>query len=202
MPAEPENGTIRAFVAVELPEGVLAHLESVQRGLKKALGSAESAIRWVRPEGIHLTLQFLGNVPRAQVPAVEQALRGACAGARPTQVGTAGVGAFPNPNRPRVVWIGLEGGLQPLFDVERAIGLALTPLGYKPDKPFNPHLTIGRVREHVRSDEVAAIARVLADAARRPPRSISFPVGSISLMQSTLQPGGSVYARLAEVEFE
>jgi 2'-5' RNA ligase len=202
MPADPENGTIRTFVAVELPEDVLTHLESVQRGLRKAIGSAESAVRWVSPEAIHLTLQFLGNVPRAQVPAVEQALRDACAGARPTQVGTAGVGAFPNPNRPRVVWIGLEGGLQPLFDVERAIGRALTPLGYKPDKPFNPHLTLGRVREHVRPDEVAAIARVLADAAKRPPRQISFRVGAVSLMQSTLQPGGSVYTQLAEFKFE
>ncbi len=202
MPAEPENGTIRAFVAVELPEGVLAHLESVQRGLRKGLGSAESAVRWVRPEGIHLTLQFLGNVPRTQVPAIEQALRDACAGARPAQVGTAGVGAFPNPNRPRVVWIGLDGGLQPLFDVERAIGRALTPLGYKPDKPFNPHLTLGRVREHLHPDEVAAIARVLADAAKRPPRPVSFTASSISLMQSTLQPGGSVYTQLAEFKFE
>ena len=202
MPEQSETGAVRAFIAVELPEEVLAHLEAVQRGLKQSLGQAERAIRWVRPEGVHMTLQFLGDVPRAQLPEIERALREACAGARPTQVHTAGVGAFPNPGRPRVLWIGLEGDLQPLFDVERAIGRALTPLGYKPDKPFNPHMTLGRVRDHIHPDEAAAIANTLAAAAKRPPASVSFTARSVSLMQSTLQPGGSVYSRLAEVEFE
>jgi 2'-5' RNA ligase len=103
-----------------------------------------------------------------------------------------------------VIWIGLEGNLQPLFDLERDIGRALTPLGYKPDKPFSPHLTLGRVREHIKPNEAAAIAQVLllAPAAKRPPRSVSFTANSISLMQSTLQPGGSVYTQLAEFKFE
>lgn len=201
-PTQPETGTIRAFVAVELPDEILSHLEAVQRGLKEALGPAAGAVRWVRPEGVHLTLQFLGDVPRTQVPAIEQALRDACAGARPTEVHTAGVGVFPNPNRPRVLWIGLEGDLQPLFDVERAIGRALSPLGYKPDKPFNPHMTLGRVRDHIRPDEAAAIAKALADAAKHPPPPVDFTADSVSLMQSTLQPGGSQYRRLASVEFE
>ena len=201
MPTEPESGTIRAFVAVELPDAVLSHLEAVQRGLKQSLGPAENTVRWVRPEGVHLTLQFLGDIPRKQLPDIERALREACSTARPAEVRTAGIGAFPNPNRPRVLWIGLEGDLQPLFDVERAIGQALSPLGYKPDKPFKPHLTLGRVRDHIRPDEATSIAQALASAAKRPPASVAFTADSVSLMQSTLQPGGSVYREMALVEF-
>jgi 2'-5' RNA ligase len=204
MPESLEAGTVRAFVAVELPDAVLAHLEAVQRDLQQALGWVASAVRWVRPEGIHLTLQFLGDVPRAQIPDIEQALREACEGAHPTQLRTAGLGAFPNANRARVLWIGIEGNLQPLFDVERAIGQALSPLGYKPDKPFNPHLTLGRVREHIKPNEAAAIAQVLllAPAAKRPPTTVAFTADSVSLMQSTLQPGGSVYQQLASIELK
>jgi RNA 2',3'-cyclic 3'-phosphodiesterase len=204
MPTQPETGTIRAFVAVELPDDVLAHLGAVQRDLQKELGRVESAVRWVKPEGMHLTLQFLGDVPRAQLPDIEQALREAGAGARPTQVRTAGLGAFPNPNRARVIWIGLEGDLQPLFDVERAIGRALTPLGYRPDKPFKPHLTLGRVREHIRPEEAAALAQVLllAPASKRPPNSSVFTADAVSLMQSTLQPGGAEYRELARIRIE
>jgi 2'-5' RNA ligase len=201
MPTQPETGTVRAFVAVELPEDVLAHLEAVQRGLRQSLGRAESAIRWTRPEGVHLTLQFLGDVPRRQIAGIEAALRKACSGPRPAQVRTAGLGVFPNPNRPRVLWIGLEGDLQPLFDVERAIGNALSPLGYEPDKPFKPHLTLGRVREHARPDEVAAIAETIAQAAKHPPSAVSFTADVVSLMQSTLQPGGAVYRQLARFDF-
>ena len=204
MPTQPETGTIRAFVAVELPDDVLAHLGAVQRDLQKELGRVESAVRWVKPEGMHLTLQFLGDVPRAQLPDIEQALREAGAGARPAQVRTAGLGAFPNPNRARVIWIGLEGDLQPLFDVERAIGRALTPLGYRPDKPFKPHLTLGRVREHIRPEEAAALAQVLllAPASKRPPNSSVFTADAVSLMQSTLQPGGAEYRELARIRIE
>ena len=201
MPTQPETGTIRAFVAVELPDEVRAHLETVQRGLKEVLGQAAGAVRWVRPEGVHLTLQFLGDVPRTQVPAIEQTLRAASTGARATQVCTGGLGAFPNTNRPRVLWIGLDGDLQPLLDVERAIGRALSALGYAPDKPFNPHMTLGRVRDHIRPDDATAIARALAAAAKRPPPTVSFTADSVSLMQSTLQPGGSEYRCLARVAF-
>jgi 2'-5' RNA ligase len=201
MPTQPETGTIRAFVAVELPDEVRAHLETVQRSLKEVLGPAAGAVRWVKPEGVHLTLQFLGDVPRTQVPAIEQALREACAGARPAQVCTAGLGAFPNANRPRVLWLGLEGDLKPLFDVERAIGRALTALGYKPDKPFNPHMTLGRVRDHIRPEEAAAIVAALTDAAKHRSPPVGYTAGSVSLMQSTLQPGGSEYRALARVEF-
>jgi 2'-5' RNA ligase len=201
MPTQPETGTMRAFVAVELPAEVRAHLDSVQRELKEVLGPAAAAVRWVRPEGVHLTLQFLGDVPRTQVAAIERALREACAGARPAQVCTAGLGAFPNPSRPRVLWLGLEGDLQPLFDVERAIGRALSELGYKPDKPFNPHMTLGRVRDHIRPDEAAAITRAVTGAAQRLPPAVRYTADSVSLMQSTLQPGGSEYRSLARVEF-
>ena len=110
-----------------------------------------------------------------------------------------GVGAFPNVSRPRVVWVGLEGDIDPLRNIAARIAERLKPLGYKPDKPFNPHITLGRVRDTVRSDELGVISGVVASTGAHRPSNAAFVVNSVSLMESRLQPGGSVYAQLANV---
>src|SRR5690242_13044572 len=104
--------TVRAFIAVELPAQVHALLSTVQGELREMMGSAEGAVRWVRPEGSHLTLQFLGDVPSELVPRIEEGLREAVAGVDTFLLEVSGVGAFPNPRRPRVVWVGLTGDAQ------------------------------------------------------------------------------------------
>jgi 2'-5' RNA ligase len=164
------------------------------------MGRASGTIRWTRAESVHVTLQFLGNVPANLVPQISAAVKEACEGTGPLNLVLGGIGAFPNVGRPRVVWIGIEGDTCRLRALATTIGQRLEPLGYKPDKPFEPHITLGRVRETVRPDELRAISQALAAQAARNSPKTSFTIRSVSLMESHLQPGGSVYTRLASVE--
>jgi 2'-5' RNA ligase len=134
------------------------------------------------------------------VPEISAALSEACEGTGPLNLVVGAIGAFPNIARPRVVWIGLESDIGRLRALALTIGQRLEPLGYKPDKPFQPHITLGRVREAVRPDELRVISQALtAQAARNSPKT-TFTVNAVSLMESHLQPGGSVYTQLASAE--
>jgi RNA 2',3'-cyclic 3'-phosphodiesterase len=194
--------TVRSFIAVELPDTLCSLLSSTQERLRQELGHSANAVRWVRPEGIHLTLQFLGDVPQPTLAEIETRLRAACRGAHRIDMQLDHLGVFPNPRRPCVVWVGLRGELDELHALERAIERQLAPLGFKPDKPFNPHLTLGRVREQARPDEVRAISETVAGLSLDRERAISFTADAVSLMKSDLQPGGAVYTQLARVELD
>jgi RNA 2',3'-cyclic 3'-phosphodiesterase len=193
--------TLRAFVAVELPAEIHDLLETRQNELRGAMGHASGGVRWARAEGVHVTLQFLGNVPASLVPEISAALKEACEGTSPLNLVVGGIGAFPNMGRPRILWIGLEGDTGRLRALASGIGQRLETLGYKPDKPFEPHITLGRVRETVRPDELRAISQGLVAQATQHSLKTSFTIRSVSLMRSHLQPGGSVYTQLATVEF-
>jgi 2'-5' RNA ligase len=195
--------TIRTFVAVELPEDVEQALTSVQEELRAHMGRAGNAIRWVRPEGIHLTLQFLGDVSEASIPNIVNALQAASIGSRRISLELGGLGVFPNLRRPRVLWAGLHGTTQDMKDLDmlhRAVSEGLTPLGFKPDKRFDPHLTLGRVRDTVRPGELAAISDVVSSQSNLMVSRLPFQIDAISLMKSDLQPGGSIYTRLVCLE--
>ena len=185
--------TIRAFVAVPLPSSLLEALRRIQRRLDGQI--PHRSVRWVQPEGIHLTLKFLGDVPSDQLPQIEQAL-GAVARYAPGCTFTAGeLGCFPNPRRPRVVWVGVQEPTGRLAALQDAIEEALAPLGYPPEgRGFSPHLTLGRVGrktprttaaqvgETVAGTEVGELARV--DATQ------------FDLIRSVLKPTGAEYTTL------
>ena len=101
------NDTLRLFAAVELPPHVLGALEAVQHDLRAQFPG--KAARWVRPAGIHLTLKFLGDVPAGQVDAIAEGMRAAASEHAPFELCAEGLGVFPNPNRVRVVWVGVGG---------------------------------------------------------------------------------------------
>jgi RNA 2',3'-cyclic 3'-phosphodiesterase len=194
--------TVRAFVAIELPDEIRALLESRQQELRAAMGRHAAAVRWTRPESVHVTLQFLGDVPRHLVGTISAAMENACADARPAHLLLDGLGAFPNARKPRVLWASLGGDIDTLSALETAIGDRLTALGYKPDKPFQPHITLGRVRQNVRPDELWVISKALTAQLDQPAEDVPFTIDSVSLMESHLQQGGSVYTRLARVSFD
>lgn len=184
---------IRAFIAIRLSPAILAALEDVQDRLKQDLPSG--LVRWVRPEGIHLTLQFLGDTPAARLEPIAAALAAACAPYAPFHLALQGTGCFPNQRRPRVVWVGVgepSGALARLqHDVERA----LAPLGFTPeDRSFTPHLTLGRVK----GGDPGALDALGAGIARVRVRAGEMDVRSVHLIQSQLLPGGAVYTSLAE----
>jgi 2'-5' RNA ligase len=183
--------TIRAFIAIDLPAEAKDALREVSAALgglvpRGAVGTA--AVRWVRPEQMHLTLRFLGDTPDERLPAILAALDGVAGRHAPFALRLSGVGCFPNARRPRVVWVGLAGEEAALLALKTDLDAALTPLGWPPeDKPFRAHLTLGRVKD----EHAAANATWAADV---PPLPV--PAAALHLIQSDLRPDGPVYTIL------
>lgn len=188
----PEGQSLRLFVAVDLPEGVREALGRLQRELRR---HDLSELRWVRPEGVHLTLKFLGETPAGRVPAIIEALAGATRGRPGLRLALGAPGTFGNRRGPRVLWLDVIGDLQHLRELQAAVEEALVELGFPPEeRDFSPHLTLARVGQPARPGTSERIGKALR--AVTPPR-VEFEVGEIVLMRSILQPGGAVYERLA-----
>jgi 2'-5' RNA ligase len=182
----------RLFVALEPPDPVRRRLAALSDELRRAAGRAADDVRWVAPANVHLTLQFLGAVPEERVAAVQAALRDAAREARPLSLAVRGVGGFPNARRPRVLWAGLEGDLAPLAALVGALGARLAKLGYPPeDRPFSPHLTLGRAREGRGAPGLAGALAGAAQGAPAPWRAID-----VVLFESHLSPRGPRYEPL------
>lgn len=189
---------IRCFVAVELPHNINEFL--AQLGARLKAGSPRP-VKWVDPQGIHLTLKFLGNVPSARIAEIGQALNGATGGKLPLMLHTGGLGAFPGWQRPQVVWLGLEGDLEGLARLQSDVDAALSALGFPAEgRAFTPHLTLARVREGMRPDD----RKQLADSTRSValPLAAAFMVRSVSLIRSRLTPSGALYTRLMQTEMQ
>jgi len=184
--------TIRAFIAIELSLAVRGRLAEAQRLLRR---ETSLSVRWVNTQSAHLTLKFLGEVDEAKIEAIGQAMTQAARQSHTFDIGTGETGAFPSSRRPRVLWLGLRGDLTPLLELQRTLETLIAPLGFPTEeRPFSPHLTLGRVRE-----ERGAHAAV-------PPASLAIepvtqPVEAIVLMQSILGPDGAQYRRLLETGF-
>ncbi len=177
--------TIRAFIAIDLPPAVKAALGDLATTL--AGGLPRGAVRWVRPEQMHLTLRFLGDTPADRLPAIYAAMDGVAAGRAPFALRLTELGCFPNARRPRVVWVGLGGDAAALAALAAALNAALSGLGLPPeDKPFRAHLTLGRVK-----DERAAAG---IDWSLAVP-SLLVPVAALHLIESQLRPDGPLYTR-------
>lgn len=185
------EGTLRAFIAVELPPALKDALGEVQQAMKGAGAEA----RWVRAQSIHLTLKFLGDIPSKMVPVVREAMETSAEGTSTFEVRVAGTGAFPNERRPRVLWVGLEEPTGALLELQKKLEAALTPLGFEPEgRPFKGHLTLGRIKSPPRGGGIvkALVSQKDVDLGK-------ISVDKIVLYQSTLKPSGAVYKSLEEV---
>jgi 2'-5' RNA ligase len=186
--------SIRTFIAIELT----AECRESLAGVQKRLIPAGKGVKWVRPEAIHLTLKFLGNIDEAQVEPVSEAMAQAAASCPPLRLRLKGVGAFPGVSRPRVVWVGVVGDTQPLGALQRDLEARLARLGFEPEaRAFSPHLTVGRVRDFPSSgrgksplaEAIVALSGLELE---------EFEAGELILFRSELRPGGAVYTRLRQ----
>lgn len=187
--------TLRAFVAIELPQ----HARDALAALVRELGRASvRGLVPVRPHGIHLTLKFLGDVPRAEIdPMVAQVSR-VVRGSRAFTLTLDGVGVFPGGSEPRVLWVSVDGDLPSLLEVQRGIEEVLAGLGHvREGREFSPHLTVARLRRGTPSVD----RRRARDALFSAPwvSGLRINVASISLMRSELSPEGARYHRLAHM---
>lgn len=193
----PREGTVdsrddlRLFVAIELPGEVRTALNDLQHELQRQPGL--NALRWVRPEGIHITLKFLGERPADHRMPIDVAVQNAVAGIPPFDLRLGRLGTFGD-NAPRVLWIDVEGDIETLQRLQSQVERELRPLGFPTEKrPFSPHLTLARIQPERSRSVAAALQRTIAEAA--PPTAV-IPVRQIALMKSDLRPTGAVYTQL------
>ncbi len=184
---------MRLFVAFEIPSVVRAEL--VRRG--ERLRSTAPAARWVRPEAMHLTLLFFGEVTPARVSELEAALVAAFRPHAPMTAQVVGAGCFPSPARARVLWCGLEVQGE-LAALQRTVATAGTPWVERPDnREFHAHLTLARCQPPWPRTAAERFSERFAPAAGEP-----FALDHGVLLESTLGPGGSRYAELARLPLE
>jgi RNA 2',3'-cyclic 3'-phosphodiesterase len=183
---------LRAFIAVETPSGIQSDIANSTASLKNAL--PKPLVRWIAPQNVHLTLKFLGDVSPVNLDHLAEALKVEAASHRMFSMSVGGVGAFPTTRRARVIWIGLETP-PALEDLHRGVEAAAAQLGYpQEERPFSPHLTIGRVGQNVSSSDLERIRRVLETITVG--TLGTFRVEAIHIFKSELQPGGAIYTHL------
>lgn len=188
---------IRSFVAIDLPDSTKDVLEGISQRLRRRV--PRDSVRWSRVAGIHLTLQFLGNVPESDLPQIKDVLAQVGQRHAPFSFSVGGVGCFPNVRKPRVVWVGVQEESGAMAALQRDVVKSLAPLGFEPEKrAFRPHLTLGRVKRGVRSADLRHLGEVIASAGIGELDHIQ--VASFRLMRSDLRPSGAVYTPLAVLE--
>jgi nicotinamide-nucleotide amidase len=184
--AGPE-GAIRAFIAIELDDAVRRAAAEVARALREHPGG--DGVRWVRPENLHVTLRFLGDIESARVREIAHALREATAGLSPFQIQLGRVGAFPTARRPRVVTLDV-GPREPLQELAEAVERAVAKAGFEAEKRrFRAHLTLGRVRGRAKPPVTAPVTA----------GGESLRVDEIVLFRSELLRSGAIHTPLERV---
>jgi RNA 2',3'-cyclic 3'-phosphodiesterase len=182
------TNNVRLFIAAEVPEDVQSAIGNVIDQLRDYSGSA---VRWVKPSGVHVTLKFLGEVQQKKLPAIKMALGEAVMRHAPFTLELDNMGIFGGREGLRVMWVGIAGDVLRLEALVRDVNLALSVVGFEPERrPFRPHLTLGRVRDEVGTRQRAEI-EVATGKIEVPPAS--WRTSQISLMRSRLTPDGAMY---------
>jgi len=189
------KNSLRAFIAAEMSPDVRTKAGS----LIVELARAGAEVKWVDPENMHLTIKFLGELPVEEVPEVCHRVAEAVAGVAPFEIALRGAGAFPKPDRPRTLWLGVSDGADSLTDLAERVETSLTTLGFRREsRRFHPHLTIGRVRRATAA--VATLAAQIADNSHFYAGSTA--VDELVVFSSVLSPAGPTYHRLAGIALE
>ena len=184
---------MRLFIAIDVPQAVRDALVGAQQSLRSR---ASARLRWTRPEAMHLTLKFLGDVDAARLPALARVVAAVAARHHPFGLSVSRLGAFPGGRRLQVVWAGIEGDLAALLALRDALEAALAAEGHAAEaRAFRPHVTLGRTRDGMRPDEAERISAALATTAL--PHGLAFAVERVVLYRSHLGAGGSRYEVLA-----
>ena len=183
---------IRAFIAISLSPEIYQKLEQVLGALRKQLPG--NAVRWVAANNIHLTIKFLGDVSLSSLELLTKALQSEASRHPPFDISVGELGVFPSLRRPHVVWVGVEAPPE-LAALQHGVEAEMARLGYAPEqRPFSPHLTLGRVGRNASSEETRQIGEVLGK--HKVGFLGAFRVRTVYLYRSDLQPGGSIYTRL------
>ena len=185
---------VRTFIAALIPAEVRRRLAEVEEKLR----ASGADVKWVPEENFHITLKFLGYVEPERLEAVVRAAESAIKGLSPFDVSLSGVGAFPKPSRPSVVWIGITEGGEELKALAERIEAAMERIGFGCEqRPFSPHITAGRVKSPGKLDRLREIIERL-----REEHVGSFRAESVAVMRSDLRPTGPIYTEIANCKLQ
>lgn len=185
------DSALRAFIAIELPEAVQSQLREVQEKLKEY----KIKMTWSRPENIHLTLKFLGDVRKELVAPIGHIIKDAAKQFHPMKLRSQAIGFFPGIKRPRVLWTGLLGQTHDLAELCRTLDERLSTLGFKREtRNFTGHLTLGRFKESGNPELLIEMMKGFQNM-----RTDVFLADSINLYKSKLMPSGPMYTKLVSV---
>jgi RNA 2',3'-cyclic 3'-phosphodiesterase len=189
---------MRLFVGVELDDRVRSAAGEIAESLKRALGKRVDA-RWIAPANLHITLWFLGEVEESRVEAITRALDTPFhEGAFDLEIG--GAGLFPPSGAPRVLWLGVAAGADPLVRLNQELANRVTPLGFEAERrAYSPHLTIARIKDVPRG----APYREIRDAVRKETAGAGrCRIAAVTLFRSRLSPKGAAYEAVLRVPLE
>lgn len=181
---------VRAFIALELPEGMLTEVARQRTALQSRLAAVP--LRWVAADQMHLTLNFLGDVAAEQLAAVEYVLLRSARRCPPLNLALGSLGVFPNRARPRVLWLGVTAPAA-LVALQEELATHLAGLGFPPDgRPYSPHLTLARVARTAAPAAVRSLAAAL-DGVDRVGTPVSGTIRAATLFRSELTSAGARY---------
>jgi 2'-5' RNA ligase len=187
---------MRAFIAADLPEASKRALRALQDSLK---AEARASVKWVDPASVHLTLKFLGNIDAGLTGRILEVMAASVRGVKPFPLEVRGLGAFPNLNRVRVVWVGLGGELGRLSLVQQHIEAGLVPLGFAAEaREFSPHFTLARVRDQASPEERRGLGQLIGGTTFE--GGGRFTVDAVHLIKSQLTREGPIYTRIGSAE--
>ncbi|MDD2927886.1 MAG: RNA 2',3'-cyclic phosphodiesterase [Candidatus Omnitrophica bacterium] len=186
---------MRTFIAVELPQEVKNKLA----GLQELLKQSGADVKWIKPENIHLTLKFLGEIDEDKSAQVIRAIEDTARKSKQFRINLGSLGAFPKIELPRALWAGVDKGNKEITELAKELEEKIEKLGIpREERRFSSHITIGRVKSPLHKDKLAKVLKELEDYFSG--KNIEFTAAKITLFKSTLGPGGPVYAALKEVK--
>lgn len=182
---------MRTFIAVEVPDAVKVRIAELENSLK----GTGTDIKWVEPGNIHITMKFLGNIEPDQSAVVRDGLCAALDTIGPFDLKLERVGAFPDLNRPRVFWVSVDEGRDALTAMQHRIESELHRRGFvREERPFSPHLTIGRVRSPKGLAKLTGLIETTSF------ETDLFAVSRVAVVKSELKPDGPVYTVIDHVD--
>lgn len=179
---------MRVFIAMELPGQARDELASLQEALKRS----GADVKWVEPENIHLSIRFIGDATEDTVEQIKQQLAETAAASKAFEFTVKGIGAFPDPDRPRVIWAGIDRGAAESTRLAADLEAKLMSIGIaREERRFHPHITLGRVRSQKNSDKLRKLIETTGFEA-----GVTIKAEFLTLFMSRLTPQGSVYTPL------
>ena len=189
---------LRLFIAIPIPEPVRDEIIRVQQEMQPLV--PRDAVRWIKPDQFHLTLRFLGDVPVAVLEKLKESVNAVCRNARPLSLRAEGVGFFPNPRSPRVIWVGIDDREGRLGDLQKQIETVAGQFSSEPgEKNFTGHVTLGRLKNPRPAD-----TRDLATRAQSLEKRLfgDWTALDIEIIRSELSPAGARHTSLAVIRLD